>query len=87
MSFYPDQQAMTEHFEEIHSYVNVDFTEIELFTEELFPISDRVRYLTTAFDTFTLVRIYFGEEGMFVALDPKESVEPVVDAVETAYRR
>ncbi len=87
MSFYPDQQTMNEHFAEIHSYVNIDFTEIELFTEELFPISDRVRYLSTAFDTFTLVRIYFGDEGMFIALDPRQPVEPVVEAVEAAYTR
>ncbi|MFB6220646.1 MAG: hypothetical protein ABEH90_04335 [Halolamina sp.] len=86
LSFYPDEEAMYDHFAEIHSYVHIDFTEMELFTDELFPVADRVRYLTTAFDTFTLVRIYFADEGLFVALDPEEPIEPVVEAAESAHR-
>jgi hypothetical protein len=84
LSFYPDEDAMYEHFEEIHTYVHVDFTEMNLFTDRLFPVAERVRYLTTAFDTFTLVRIYFGDEGVFVSLDAGQPVEPVVEAAEDA---
>jgi hypothetical protein len=85
MALYESEDHMLDHFEEIHSYVHVDFTEMELFTEELFPIADRARYLTTAFDTFTLVRIYLGDEGLFIALDPAEPVEPVVETVERVH--
>lgn len=84
-SFYEDEDAMMAHFEEIHSYVHVDFTEIDLFTQELFPVADRVRYLATSFDTFTLLRIYIDDEGLFIAMDPGEPVEPVVNAVEDAH--
>ncbi|WP_336035353.1 hypothetical protein [Halobacterium yunchengense] len=84
-SFYDDDDHMLAHFEEIHAYVHVDFTEADLFTSELFPAADRVRYLATGFDLFTLVRVYVGDEGVFAALDPDEPVEPVVEAIEAVH--
>lgn len=86
-SFYADESRMNSHFEEIHSYVHVDFTEMELFTDKLFPVANRVRYLVTSFDTFSLLRIYVGSEGLFVALDPEEPAEPIAQAVEDALDR
>lgn len=85
MAFYADEDEMYDHFAEIHSYVHVDFTEMSLFTEELFPVADEVRYLTASFDTMTLLRIYFGDAGVFVSLDPGVPVEPIVEAVEAIY--
>lgn len=82
LSFYADVTHMREHFEQIHSYIHLDFTEMALFTEDLFPVTDRVRYLATGFDLLTLVRVYVGREGLFLALDPDEVVEPVVEAIE-----
>ena len=82
LALYRDEEQMHAHFEEIHSYVHVDFTEMALFTEELFPVSNDVRYLTAGFDTFTLLRVYFDNAGLFIALDPDEQVEPIVQAVE-----
>ena len=82
LSFYEDEEQMTAHFERLHSYIHLDVTEMDLFTDELFPVADRVRYLTTAFDLFTLVRVYVDDEGMFMALDPDEPVEPLVHAIE-----
>lgn len=82
-SFYDDH--MMDHFSEIHSYVHIDFTEVDFFTEELFPVTDHVRYLATSFDVFTLVRVYFDDEGMFMALDRDEPVEPVIEAIEDVY--
>lgn len=81
---YGSREAMLEHYEEIHSYVNVDFTEQELFTSELFPIAEDVRYMATGLDFATLVRIYVGEEGLFLALDPGVDVVAVVEAIEAA---
>lgn len=87
-ALYPSETVMEEHFEQIHSYVNIDFTEIELFTEDLFPMASRVRYKTTALDVMTLVRFYVNEtSGVFVAVDPGAPVEPVVAAVEDAIDR
>jgi hypothetical protein len=83
--FYEDEDQMYAHFEEIHSYVHVDFTEKSFYTEDLFPVSERVRYIATGFDIFTVVRIYFDEEGLFLTLDRDEPVKPVVSAVEEIY--
>lgn len=85
--FYEDEEQMMAHFEEIHSYVHVDFTEKSFYTEDLFPIADRVRFLATSFDVFTVVRIYFGDEGLFLVVDRDEPVEPIVEAVEGVYER
>lgn len=82
LGFDPDRERMDDHFARIHSHARLDFTEIELFTEELFPIADGVEYIVTAMDYLTLVRIYAGREGVFIALGPDEPVEPVVAAVE-----
>lgn len=82
LAFYEDEERMNDHFETLHSYIHLDFTEMDLFTEELFPVTDHVRYLSTAFDLFTLVRVYVGDEGLFLALDPDEPVEPLVRVIE-----
>lgn len=84
-SFYDDESHMMEHFEEIHSYVHIDFTETDFFTDRLFPLASDLRYHATSLDVFTLVRVYFGDEGIFVALDHEEPVEPVVAAVEAVH--
>jgi len=85
MQFYEDESTMHAHFEEIHSYVHADFTEKAFYTEDLFPVSDRVRYIATGFDIFTVVRVYFGDEGLFVAIDRDEPVEPIIEAIEDVY--
>ena len=84
LSFYDDEDHMMAHFERIHSYIHIDFTEMNLFTDELFPATDRVRYLATGFDMFTLLRVYIDGEGLFLALDPNEPIEPLVQAIEGA---
>lgn len=84
LSFYDDEDHMREHFSQLHSYVYLDLTEMDLFTDELFPVAERVEYITTALDFFKLVRIYRDGDGVFVALDHDEAVQPVVDAVENA---
>lgn len=82
LTFYDDEHHMLAHFEEIHSYVHVDFMEMEMFVDDLFPVADRVRYITTAMDYMTLVRVYADREGVFVALAADEPVQPLVAAVE-----
>lgn len=85
LQFYEDESEMLAHFEEIHSYVHADFTEKAFYTEDLFPVSERVRYIATGFDIFTVVRVYFGDEGLFVTVDRDEPVEPIVEAIESVY--
>lgn len=81
MAFYEDEAAMDDHFGLIHSHVNLDFTEIGLFTDELFPVADEVTAITTRMDYLKLVRVYGDREGLFLAVEPGEPVEPPVTAV------
>lgn len=85
---YDSEAQMHDHFDRIHGYVNLDFTEIDLFTEDLLPIADEIRYMTTAMDAMTFVRFYLDDRtGLFAALDPGEPVEPLAAAVEDAVDR
>lgn len=82
LSFYDSEAGMREHFEQIHGFVELDYTEMDLFTGELFPASDSVRYLASGLDLFTMVRVYVGGCAYFLALDSDEPVLPAVRAVE-----
>ncbi|MFB6155742.1 MAG: hypothetical protein ABEJ22_07585 [Haloferacaceae archaeon] len=82
--FYPSRERMRAHFEEIHSYVHVDFTERNLFEDTLFSDLGTVRTFVTRMDGLTLVRYLDGRNGVFVALDPDECVRDVTRAVESA---
>lgn len=87
-ALYDSEEQMEAHFARIHRYVNIDFMEAELFTDDLFPMAERVRYKTTALDVMTILRYYVDEgRGLFIALDRGEPVEPVVAAVETTIDR
>lgn len=81
LAAYDDEDHMLEHFERIHGYVNVDLAEIDLFVEELFPVADRVEYLATGLDAFKLVRYYVGHQGIFLAVDHDEPIDPVIAAL------
>jgi hypothetical protein len=81
LSFYDSVEHMREHFEHIHGFVNLDHMEMDLFTGDLFPISEEVRYLATGLDVFTMVRVYVEGCAYFLALDPDEEVVPAVRAV------
>lgn len=82
LSFYDSEARMRDHFEHIHGFVELDYTEMDLFTGELFPASESVRYLTSGLDLFTMVRVYVEDCAYFFALDPDESVLPAVRTVE-----
>jgi hypothetical protein len=81
LEWYDSVEHMREHFEHIHGFVNLDHTEMELFTGELFPVSEEVRYLASGLDLFTMVRVYVEDCAYFLALDPDEPVLPAVRAV------
>ena len=79
---YEDEDAMYDYFESVHEYVNLDLTEIDLFTENLFPVADDVRYITTALDIGKMIRVYLDDRrGVFVGLPTEAEVEPVVEAL------
>lgn len=81
---YDSPEQMSSHFERIHNYVNIDFTEVDLFTADLFPTADRVRYKTTALDRLTLVRLYVDDQsGLLFAVEVGDPVEPLVRELES----
>ena len=84
MARYEDEAAMQEHFDQIHSYVHLDFAEMDLFVDEVLPEANRVEYIATGLDVLTFLRIYVGQEGLFIAVDPDEPIEPIVEAVKKA---
>ncbi|PSP79535.1 hypothetical protein BRC81_04810 [Halobacteriales archaeon QS_1_68_20] len=57
LSMYRDEAHMREHFDQIHNHVHMDFMEVNLMVDSLVPPAEQVRYITTAMDVRTLVRI------------------------------
>lgn len=80
-ALYNSEENMHDHFARIHGYVNIDFTERELFTDSLFPLAERVDYLVTCMDYLKIVRIYDGRTGVFLALEPDEHVTPLGEPI------
>jgi hypothetical protein len=76
-----DTEAMVEHFEEVHSYVHVDFTEQDLFSD-LFRGAGDVRSFVTFMDHVALVRVLVGHQGLFLTVEPDADVTSVVEAIE-----
>jgi len=83
-SFYADDEEMAGHFDRIHRYAGIDFSEIGLFVDELFPVAGGVEYVATGMDRLTVVRVYTGSEGLLLTLDPDVDVTAPVEAVRDA---
>lgn len=82
LSFYDSEAAMYDHFEHIHGFVNLDYSEMNLFTDELFPVAEDVSFLASGMDLFTMVRVYVEDCAYFFALAPTEPILPAVRTVE-----
>jgi hypothetical protein len=76
-----DEDEMRDHFEEVHGYVHVDFTERDLFAD-IFRGAGEVRSFVTYMDYVVLIRILVGQQGLFLTLDPDNDVTAVVEAIE-----
>jgi hypothetical protein len=81
MALYGDREEMRSHFEEVHSYVHIDFTEKDLFTE-VFKGAGEVRSFVTYMDHVVLLRFIVGQQGLFVSTDPHMDVTALVEAIE-----
>jgi hypothetical protein len=81
VSMYESRDAMLEHFETIHTNVHMDFMQSKLFRNTLFPDAERVEYITTSMDFLKILRVYVGDDGLFISVDPAEPVVPIVDAI------
>ena len=85
-AIYEDDASREEHFGQIHSYVHLDFTEMELF-RELFREPGRIRAFVTYMDAFVAVRVVAEKQGVFLSVSPNAPVTDLVDAVEDAIER
>ncbi|WP_435175140.1 hypothetical protein [Halorussus sp. AFM4] len=80
-----DREAMVDHFEEVHSYVHVDFTERDLFSD-VFRGAGEVRSFVTFMEHVAVIRVLVGQQGLFLAVDPDADVTALVEAVEAELR-
>jgi hypothetical protein len=78
---YADTETRREHFEEIHSYVHLDFSEYDLF-EELFRDPEGVRAFVTYMGSLVAVRVVSEKQGLFLSVAPDAPVTKLVTAVE-----
>jgi len=81
-SLYSDETQMLEHFEQVHSYTHLDFTEMNLFTKTLFPQAGEVRYITISMELFTMLRFYKDGTGLLITVEPDEPIGALVDVVQ-----
>jgi hypothetical protein len=81
MALYGNREEMVDHFEEVHSYVHIDFTEKDLFSE-IFRGAGEVRSFVTYMDHVVLLRFIVGQQGVFLSTDPHVDVTALVEAVE-----
>lgn len=84
MALYGNRDEMVDHFEEVHSYVHIDFTEKDLFSE-IFRGAGEVRSFVTYMDHVVLVRFLIGQQGLFVSTDPDVDVTALVEAAEANF--
>lgn len=83
-AMYPSEERRHEHFEHLHGYVHLDFTEVQLFQDELLPYAGDVHFLVTGFEALTAVRVLSGREGLFLSVTPDASIDALTDAVRGA---
>ncbi|WP_266077909.1 hypothetical protein [Haladaptatus caseinilyticus] len=83
LDLYDSEREMVDHFEEVLSYVHVDFMEKDLF-EDVFRSAGAVRSFVTLMDYVTLIRVLVGEEGLFFTVSPNSDVTTLVGLVEDA---
>lgn len=84
VALYRDEEQMHEHFADLHSYVHIDFTERELFENQLFADVGEVRTFVTQMDGMTFVRLLDGDQGVFFSVAPDEPVIELSRVIERA---
>lgn len=83
LGLYGGEEPALDHFEEVHSYVNVDFTERDLFEDVLFAAGE-VRAFVTYMEYTIAVRFLRENDGIFFALDPNAPVTEMLQAIREA---
>jgi hypothetical protein len=82
LEMYRDEAHMREHYGQVLDHLNMDFLERDAYEQTLLPNAGRVRAIVTRMEELTLLRVIYGDEGLYIALDPAVSTLDVTDAVE-----
>jgi hypothetical protein len=59
----------------------MDFLERETYEKTLLPNAGHVRANVTVMDRLTLLRVFVGDEGLYIALRPDSETRDVAEAV------
>lgn len=87
LSMYRDEDHLQAHYDRVLSHLNMDFIERDAYEQTLLPNAGRVRSIVTQMDELTLLRVLYGDAGLYIALAPEVEIVPVTDAVETVMGR
>jgi hypothetical protein len=82
LSMYRDEDHLQEHYDQVLSHLNMDFLERDAYEQTLLPNAGRVRSIVTQMDEMTLLRVLYGDRGLYIALAPAAPIVAVTDAVE-----
>jgi hypothetical protein len=82
LSMYSDEDHLQEHYDQVLSHLNMDFLERDAYEQTLLPNAGRVRSIVTQMDEMTLLRVLYGDRGLYIALAPAAPIVAVTDAVE-----
>lgn len=87
LDMYRDEAHLQEHYDQVLSHLNMDFLERDAYEQTLLPNAGRVRSIITQMDDMTLLRVLYGDSGLYIALAPDSPIVPVTDAVEAEMKR
>lgn len=82
VGMYRDEEHLRDHYGRVLEHLHMDFLERETMESTLLPNAGEVGSLVTHMDELTLLRVFDGDVGLYIALDPDCSAEAVAEAVE-----
>jgi hypothetical protein len=82
LELYRDEDHLQEHYGQVLDHLNMDFLERDAYEQTLLPNAGRVRSIVTQMEELTLLRVLYGDEGLYIALDPDAPIVETTDAVE-----
>lgn len=82
LSMYRSEDHLEEHYGQVLDHLHMDLIERDAYEQTLLPNAGRVRSIVTQMDELTLLRVLYGDTGLYIALDPAVEIIPVTDAVE-----
>ncbi|MFQ3318932.1 MAG: hypothetical protein ACI8UR_001993 [Natronomonas sp.] len=85
LEMYRDEEHLHDHYSRVLDHLHMDFMERDTYENTLLPNAGTVTSLVTHMDSLTLLRVFDGEAGLYIALDPGCSAEAVTEAIEPLF--